>query len=907
MLAMAGGFRVVESIKHKDTMPDRFGAVAQVSPVYLGIQKHMIRLIVLFGLVFSPPIVAQDYVVAPIPAWVEFVEIPVSDLVAQDNNKNGVAYLLVDRQWRVNEGQQSHYRHIVSKALNTSGVEEASQISIGFDPVYESVVLHEIVIHRGGRRIERIERSRINLIQREEDLDSQIYDGSKTLNVFIEDVRSGDIVEYSYTIEGANPVFSGHFSKRLKMRWGIPVGRAYYRVLWSSSRPLHIRNHGTNIKPVKGKYGQYAEYVWRQDKVEELLGDEDTPDWYDPFPVVYLSDFASWSEVADWAWPLYQPVVSTPAQNAVISPILKTAKTAEQRVLAALHFVQDEVRYLGIEMGIRSHKPNAPDAVIEQRFGDCKDKSRLLVSLLQGMGIEASSALVNTTIGERMVEVLPTPAVFDHTVVVARVNDKNYWLDPTRTYQSGNLDAVYQPDYDYALVVTDQGSDLVKMSDDITGVHSKVVEETFDISGVIDKPATYRILTHHEQYYADLLREDLSEISVKQMQKSYLNYMAYYYSDIQVADGIKIADDKELNRLTLTEQYMIPEIWAKSSDERYLVADFEPYLIDDYVNTVETPIRTMPYAVTHPVRYRHTTRILVPEGSDFDNEFIEVGDKAFQFTKTVEFSDGVLVIDYVYESLSDRVQPEDIQTYSNNIRAVQDLTSYRVRITNPALGLGQYRFDAGDVNWPIVIFVLLAIAGAIFVFFKYMYLYDPSYQAPDHIDTRLEGFAGWLLLPGLALLVNPVRMAVESQEFWYVFSALRWSIIEDQIGAGLLITIAAELASNVALMVMGLFLVFMFFNRRHTFPRFFIAYMLFTLAVLGADLLMLHLLSYPGVEVTRSDIGELIRLSFYTAIWCLYFVRSERVKATFTRQRKRKEPLACADGPEGDAILQHAG
>ncbi len=55
----------------------------------------------------------------------------------------------------------------------------------------------------------------------------------------------------------------------------------------------------------------------------------------------------------------------------------------------------------------------------------------------------------------------------------------------------------------------------------------------------------------------------------------------------------------------------------------------------------------MPYAVTHPVRYQQTTRILLPECSSFGNELNEVEDKAVRFTRKVDYSDNVLVLDYV--------------------------------------------------------------------------------------------------------------------------------------------------------------------------------------------------------------------------------------------------------------------
>jgi transglutaminase-like putative cysteine protease len=858
----------------------------------------------LFGLVFTPAIFAQGYIIEPAPGWVKPAQIPDRDQLKQQNNSNGEAYLLVDFQWQVGESQQSQYRHIVTKALNTTGVSEASQISIDFDPVYETLVLHTINIQRDGRIIDRIDRTRINLIQREEDLDYQIYDGSKTLSIFIDDVRSGDIVEYSYTIKGANPVFSGHFSENLSMQWNVPVGRLHYRVLWPSTRMLHIRNQGTDIEPVKNTSEQYIEYEWNRDNIKEVIADSNIPDWYDPYPVVYLSDIASWDEVTDWAWPLYRPVINTPMQQTITAAIMEQASTPEKRTLAALRFVQDEVRYLGIEMGESSHKPNTPDKVIEQRFGDCKDKSRLLVSLLQGMGIEASSVLVNTLGDLKLKKPLPTPTIFDHAIVLARINGNNYWLDPTRNYQSGNLDALYKPDYDFGLVVSGQSSGLTNMSDDVTTRHSKVVNETFDFRDAADKPVTYQIISHFDRYYADIQRKQFSETSPVELQQSYLNYMAHYFSDIEFADKISITDDNKSNRVTVNEQYSIPNAWSKNDDGRYIFVNFEPYLIADHIKIVEAPIRTMPYAVTHPVRYQHTTRILLPEGSYFDNELITVEDSAFRFTRTVDFSDDVLILDYVYESISDHVKLEHIQSHKNNIREALEISSFHIQMPDPALGLGEYSFDSNDINWPMVILILLSFAATTFLSFKYIYFYDPPYQATEQINGKLEGISGWLVLPALSLIINPLKIAVESSDGWYVFSATQWSIVGDTTGTSMLITIAFEMVTNVAMFVMGLFLIVMFFTRRRSFPRLFIMYFVFCTIVFAVDLVTVHLLPYPELEIEPSDYTELIQMTLYTVIWSLYFIVSKRVKATFTRTRKINKKQLSSPGIEEKTILQ---
>lgn len=841
------------------------------------------------GILVSKLVLANDYTVMSTPVWVKPVAMPGTDPVNQHNHSNGVAYLLVDYQTRVQRGQQTRYHHFISQALNPSGVSEVSQIAIDFDPEYESVKLHTILVHRNGQTFDMRARSTISVLQREEELEYQIYDGSKTINIFIEDIRAGDRVEYSYSLDGANPVYAGHFFDYNQLQWSVPVDRVHHRLLWPASRPLHIRNHATTLAPEKTTQGKVTEYVWQLHQTTAIVTDPDTPSWYDPYPAVYLSDMASWQDVAKWALPLYQPVSGTPRLNAVMDDIVASTSSPEERVSAALQFVQNEVRYLGIEMGARSHKPNLPDEVLKQRFGDCKDKSRLLVSLLQKMGIEATTALVNTNRGISLKEQLPTPTVFNHVIVLARVGEKNYWLDPTRTYQAGDLTTLYQPDYDYALVVSPNSNDLTAMSGDIPGPHSKGVEETFDIRNVIDTPAHYKIVNHFERYFADAMRQTLSETSHDEVQQTYLNYLARNYPNIAVANNLQIDDEAATNRLSVIEEYKIQDIWDRSEDERYLLVDFSPSLIVDNLKEVEAPIRKMPFSIAHPVRYRHLTRILLPEDSSFENEVNEVVDDAFRFVRKVTFANDVLEIEYLYESLTGHINPEGIAAYVENINKVLNLAYFQIQMPNPAIDLGNFQYKANDINWMLVGITLAAFFVFIVLIAKYIYLYDPPYDASVVSDAKLEGIGGWLVLPAIGVVISPLMILVTSKELWFAYSSVQWSIVGDQFnGSALKIIIGAETIGNVGLLVMSVFLIVMFFQKRHTLPRFFILFMVISFALVGADLLAVSLFFPQKDLIEQSDIQKFVRQTISTVIWTLYFLKSKRVRATFVRQRQGK-------------------
>ena len=48
------------------------------------------------------------------------------------------------------------------------------------------------------------------VLQRERDLESRVYDGRRTVDLELDDVRPGDVLEFAYTLAGQNPVFGDH-------------------------------------------------------------------------------------------------------------------------------------------------------------------------------------------------------------------------------------------------------------------------------------------------------------------------------------------------------------------------------------------------------------------------------------------------------------------------------------------------------------------------------------------------------------------------------------------------------------------------------------------------------------------------------------------------------------------------
>jgi hypothetical protein len=179
-----------------------------------------------------------------------------------------------------------------------------------------------------------------------------------------------------------------------------------------------------------------------------------------------------WREVGLWYKGLLAAVQPDDAAiNAQAKTLLDPADGARQHLDALTDFVSAKVRYVAVEVGIGGYQPSNPGEVLERRWGDCKDKSILLIDLLQRAGIDAHPALILADNEGRIDPEFPSPDQFNHlivavpaTAVETRPEDpvaSGYlFIDPTQTRNAGRwLSPAVQGQH--ALVVGDDGGTLL--------------------------------------------------------------------------------------------------------------------------------------------------------------------------------------------------------------------------------------------------------------------------------------------------------------------------------------------------------------------------------------------------------------------------------------------------------------
>lgn len=624
-------------------------------------------LVILALLLLPLSVRASQYQITSAPEWVEPVTLDLSTGVSGD--QTGTQYLLVDIQ----TDARSHdtfgdYFHFATRARTIEAVERESIVDISFDPAFERVEIHGVWIHRGEQKIDALDTASIQVLHREENAQNLLYDGRLTINIILNGVRKGDVIEHSYTTFGVNPAFEGEVERGFSLNWAVPVARVEYRVLTGNENPVTVRTVNTDADVFSRKqHGNVTVYHYSATDVPAYQEEDNVPEWYMMNKEVVFSSIGDWPELIAISEEHYQLPESLPdVLERVIRQIESEHTDIQSRVLAALQWAQQEVRYLGIELGAGSYIPSPINKILARRFGDCKDKTLLLLTMLDALGVEAAPALVNSRTGENLPDQGYRLFAFDHVIVHASVDGDRYWLDPTGSYQQGELDSIYQPDFGYALVLDSSVSGMpLDMS--LQARASKVsLKKTIDAR---TDEITMTVTTQRYGLAAERFRSEWLNEGSAALKESYLDFYQGLYGKAEMINPIEV-DDKG-GYVSVTETYRLLDYWQESDDETILrEAPVLNELYTEYLYEPDGPAdRAYPYNLAHPVDVEENITVYLPFVLDGDSERTKVNNPWFDAHSQIISRSGQneIVFNYRYSSNANHVDAGDFPVYLQGV------------------------------------------------------------------------------------------------------------------------------------------------------------------------------------------------------------------------------------------------
>lgn len=821
------------------------------------------------------------------PDWITPVSIPSTLPERPDSLSYGTWYLLYSEQ--LNHPAAERYYHYAYELVNESGVEDGSTIVIDFNPSYESLAFHSLLVHRNGETQDRLPNQNIEILRPETDRERLLYSNELQALIILEDVRAGDRIEYSYTLSGANPVLAGHFDQVISTSWSVPLAYQQATIIGHRDTPLHFQDHRVDIDWETSADGDSIRYEWSQTDPEIVYEEDTLPTWYSPYGYTEITSFETWREVALWANDIYSEGFELPEELQLEARKFAQLDSPSAQVMAALHFCQDEIRYTSISIGEHNYRPYPLTTVWERRFGDCKDKSRLLSALLQEIGFDAKPALVSSTYGKAINTSAPTPSCFDHVITRLRLDGQTYWLDPTMSNQRGTLETVYEPNDGFALVLDQDTTGL-----ELIGDHNADYTQLSTTEHFLELPGNEAILavtTTYQGGEADWMRGDLKSNSQTDFERLYLNHYAAFFPSIVQENPIDIVDQELLNRITIRETYRIREFLTKEDEtSEDLYAYFLASSIQGVYADPSTKLRTMPIGQYFPKTISHKIKIdFLRDEWDFDPESRTIANEGFRFTYEVATQPKQLTLTYNYHSLSDSVAAENAPKYISDISKLEELLSYGiVKYDDPA------DLIAADPASGRFIYRGHLISGVTALIFSLpltlLAIWFPRPNSPDSLTpppypNSPVGLSGWLALFALALCIRPFVGLTYFFDQDLLLTVNYWQALTDPSSENYhvlyRILYYGEALGQAILFNLNLASLILFFRRSRLFPRLFIATLVYQAVFTIVDWAALASIPSQDHIVIAEGLGSTIGSTIVVLLAIIYLLRSERVKNTF--------------------------
>lgn len=267
------------------------------------------------------------------------------------------------------------------------------------------------------------------------------YTDFREKQIAVKGLGVGDVVEYRFHWKIKRPLAPGQFWFSYDFPRGII--RLEEVVQISIPRDRIVKWKSPDRKPTIADEGSRRIFTWKTSNLEVKPKNSTKPSPEQrsqfaqtvfgtlPPPDLLFSSFQTWEEVGRWYEDLQKERLQpSPEIRAKAAELTKGVSDDTAKLRAIYDYVSTKIHYIGISFGVGRYQPHPANTVLDNQYGDCKDKHTLMASLLKATGAVAYPALMNSS---RRIDLdVPTPAQFDHVISAVPLGQGYIWLDSTQ-------------------------------------------------------------------------------------------------------------------------------------------------------------------------------------------------------------------------------------------------------------------------------------------------------------------------------------------------------------------------------------------------------------------------------------------------------------------------------------------
>jgi tetratricopeptide (TPR) repeat protein/transglutaminase-like putative cysteine protease len=318
----------------------------------------------------------------------------------------------------------------VIRVQSQAGVQALGQLVIGYSSATEKLEVDYVRVRKPDGQVVDTPLANSQDFAPEVLRQAPTYTDFRQRHVSVANLQAGDTLEYHTVTHVTTPLAPHQFWYEHSFLKRVAVHEEKLEINVPKSRDLKPKS--PDRKWETSDSGDRRIYTWTirdfyPDRKHQPATEQSEPDYT---PDVQISTFLDWQQVSHW-------YASLQGERAVVNENVRSkaaeltsgATTPLEKTRRLYDYVARKVRYVSLSFGVGRLQPHTASEVLQNGFGDCKDKHTLLQALLRAEGIQSYPVLISSY--RELDPEIPSPAQFNHEITAVELGGVLTWLDTT--------------------------------------------------------------------------------------------------------------------------------------------------------------------------------------------------------------------------------------------------------------------------------------------------------------------------------------------------------------------------------------------------------------------------------------------------------------------------------------------
>ncbi len=320
-----------------------------------------------------------------------------------------------------NDGTEVSETEAVVRIQSQAGVKEFGQLVFGYSSATEKLEVEYVRVRKPDGRVIVTPEATAQDFAPEVLQEAPMYSDYRQRHISVAGLQSGDTLEYRTVIRVLTPLAAGNFWYEYTFPKELVVNEDRLVIDLPKAREVKLKT--PTRQPEIEETTDRRIYTWEVKNIQPQRDKDRDPskdEGGNSGPDVQLTTFTDWTQIAHWYGKLQgERMTVDAAVQKKADDLTQGADTPTEKARRLYDFVARNIRYVSISLGVGRYQPHSAADVLQNGYGDCKDKHTLLAAMLKAKGIQSYPVLIDSA--RKLDADIPSPGQFDHVITAAKL------------------------------------------------------------------------------------------------------------------------------------------------------------------------------------------------------------------------------------------------------------------------------------------------------------------------------------------------------------------------------------------------------------------------------------------------------------------------------------------------------